>query len=473
MGKRSTKDWILGKLKETNYNFDIVRNSYEELRKDGIKVTEGSFQRIIRDVASRLRESETYSKSTEDIERNSINIDDYDYSEMLGILDSFTKEKGSILTMRDLSHIKEETNIPAEVWLTMFPDFTEICKNLYKENMLHLKDEMKHKKLSEDISFLKKENRHLKEKESFIERTIEVLEEVVREYEPITGVNLVNRKGIVEREAVALFSDWHFGETVSSEEVHGVNAYNVDIAKERIDIYFNELKTYLIELNVSVLNLALLGDLISGRIHEELMEHSSLETSYTIIILADYISQWIHELSKDFKIKVLGIPGNHGRFNKKPSFKGKYVDNFEFLVYEFIRREVKNVVEEFDVPESMFKIKTVIDTNICFTHGDIFRGGTGLSPVSGTWARDVAKLNGLMRNNDLAFDIMCFGHFHTGDMKLQGFDGTKIVINGSGKGTDEFSIGAVKTGNRPNQSIFIVEKGMPGITRFFNSVFLD
>ena len=71
------------------------------------------------------------------------------------------------------------------------------------------------------------------------------------------------------------------------------------------------------------------------------------------------------------------------------------------------------------------------------------------------------------------FDIIAFGHFHTGDQIIPAFDGTKIIVNGSIKGADEFSLGAVKSGSRANQTLFSIEDGKKGEIKYFQTIFLD
>ena len=76
---------------------------------------------------------------------------------------------------------------------------------------------------------------------------------------------------------VAIWSDWHWGEVVSRDEVGGVNEFNSRVAKERakrlveitIDLCFNHMGRAKQKYPGIVICLG--GDMITGDIHDELV----------------------------------------------------------------------------------------------------------------------------------------------------------------------------------------------------------
>ena len=79
-----------------------------------------------------------------------------------------------------------------------------------------------------------------------------------------------------EKYAIALFSDAHIEETVHKESVLGLNEYNTNVAKYRIERYFVGLSECLKKDNVNSLVFACLGDIISGFIHDSLQQENGM-----------------------------------------------------------------------------------------------------------------------------------------------------------------------------------------------------
>ncbi len=374
------------------------------------------------------------------------------------------------LKMKDLAN---KFNIPAGAFLKYVPDFGVVARDLYQNNMLHIKDDVNTEKLKSKLRLLEKENKHLKAKEMDKDLLLDAIAEVATIYTPIVNPKTTTMKH--KNRVVQLnIADAHFGEIVSFEQT-SINEYSPQIAKKRLDSLFNQVINYCEEISVYDIDINFMGDLITGSIHEELRENTALVTVDAVIQLADYFAQWIFKLHKEgFVIKhVRAIPGNHGRVTAKPRFKDKNKENFEWFLYEFMKRELREIVENFIIPEDLVYITKVFDTSLALIHGDILKKGTALSPVGGTWARDAALLNGVFREHGKSFDLLLFGHFHQGNIIFPSFDGTKLVSVGSIKGADEFSIAAVKAGSRPNQAIFCLEKGKKGELLFFQTLFLD
>jgi len=467
------KDWIIKKLEENNGDTHIVSTLYPEYQKEfGVNVSKPSFIRMI-SMYSNIDSIEEINVSIPDKFVES--YDDFSRDLIIEAISNYIKTNKEKPTMKKLS---SSTNIPVGALLQYtddFNDFKNIVNTIYQENMFHIKDDVKVQKLKSQIVLLQKENKFLKTNEMTKNLLLEVINDVATVFTPIKKPSVIKKDPKPENiVAELLFSDAHFGDIVKKEQVI-VNQYNPEIAKIRIDKLFNQTLDYCKLIGTHTLDINILGDMISGRIHEEILQNTAFTTAEAVIKLADYIAKWIDIIVKEGYIidNVRCIVGNHGRMTSKPNFDNKSLDNFEWFLYEFLKRSIGDIVNNFEMPQSIVHIADVFETRLGLLHGDILKGGTGLNPVSGTWGRDAAKLNSLFNSQGVGFNILCFGHFHSGEMLLSGFDKTKIVVNGSVKGTDSFSIGAVKTGARPNQTIFCIEKGRKGQTQFFQTLFLD
>src|SRR5690606_10836067 len=153
---------------------------------------------------------------------------------------------------------------------------------------------MNKKSLDEQIA-LHKEKAEISENNRKIKALVNRvahLENVIESFraiKPISTHTIKPRKSNKNGQSVAVVvaSDWHIEETVSPETVSDMNEYNLDIARARADEFFRGALR-LTELsqagtNINTMVLALLGDFISGDIHEELLETCSLQPVEAII----------------------------------------------------------------------------------------------------------------------------------------------------------------------------------------------
>jgi len=121
-----------------------------------------------------------------------------------------------------------------------------------------------------------------------------------------------------EAVAVALASDWHAEETVKSASTNGLNEYNLDIARDRIDKFFAKTARLTeIERNgakIDDLVLWLGGDLMTGMIHEELAETNAMTPTEVILWLQERILCGLETLKPHFRRIIIPTSyGNHGR----------------------------------------------------------------------------------------------------------------------------------------------------------------
>jgi predicted phosphodiesterase len=265
---------------------------------------------------------------------------------------------------------------------------------------------------------------------------------------------------------VLFLSDIHFDEVVFPAQIGGVNKYNRDIATKRIQHTFNTA----VELCLNHMHkptydgivVVLGGDLLSGNIHEELAETNEAPILESAILLTELLHHGISMMADRFgKVFVPCVVGNHGRIHRKPRMKNRVKDNYEWVIYQnlaFRFKDDKRVTVA--VSESSDLIFSVYDKKILLTHGDQFRGGSGisgiLSPLFIGQSRK-AKRQQAVQN---PFDLMLIGHFH------QYIHTDTLIINGSIKGYDEYAYQNNFGFERPTQALFVVHPSL-GITYRF------
>jgi len=288
---------------------------------------------------------------------------------------------------------------------------------------------------------------------NFQDRVIDVTKKFLRAMDPVftpKPAKLITKK--TKEESLLLFGDPHIGEIVNKEEMAGINEYNFDVfrlrmeylARETIDLCMSKLSGY----QFSTLNIAMLGDMVTGMIHDELIETAEgtvIEWAYGGAVI---IAQFLQELAQVFeKIKVFGVVGNHGRMHKKPRFKQRYV-NWDYVLYmalALMLQSQKNI--SFHFPKSFFIHTNINEHEFVFIHGDNIRSWMGI-PFYGI-NRMVANFNELMASRGDYIEYFCLGHFHeTG--QLDKVKGEKIV-NGSMIGGNEYSLGRMFTSGAPKQ----------------------
>lgn len=236
-----------------------------------------------------------------------------------------------------------------------------------------------------------------------------------------------------------MLTDIHWDERVNPAEVEGYNCYNRAIAEQRVKRAFTGAckltRDYIAGVDYDGFNLMLGGDLLSGIIHEELTETNQGTLCESILTVIEPLEAGINLLAKEFKrLHIAAVVGNHGRRTRKPRSKFRAKDNFDWLVYQLLAQRLPKgatmqVAEAADIPVQVY------GTKYRLTHGDQFRGGSGisaeLSPLL-IGAHRKTKRQAAIGN---PFDVMVMGHFHTSLF----LPSKGIIMGGSVVGYSEFA----------------------------------
>lgn len=255
---------------------------------------------------------------------------------------------------------------------------------------------------------------------------------------------------------VIFLSDLHLDEVVSPEQIQHLNSFNREIAIERlhhsINVSISMLWDHIKNPKYDGIVLALGGDIFSGNIHEELAESNEDSINRSIIFWIDHFIAIIDRLLLKFpRIFIPCVVGNHGRLHKKPRAKNRVYDNYEWVLYQFLQKHfAKDPRVSFMIPEGPDAQFQIYSKTILLTHGDQFRGGSG---ISGVFTPLMLGMSRKQKRNAAAkksFDLMMCGHFHQLIMTEQ------LIINGSLKGYDEYAFQSNFSYERPKQALFII-----------------
>lgn len=234
-------------------------------------------------------------------------------------------------------------------------------------------------------------------------------------------------------------SDWHYDEVVYANQINGVNAFNRTISQRRIKTLFYEtvdiLKNKVANPTYDKIVLLLGGDLLSGNIHEELRETNEVPLAKSLIAILDNLIAGIVLLLDHFKyVEVHGLPGNHGRMDKKPRYKNRVFDNFEWILLQFLMKHFKGEDRvHFNISDGADLRFNIYKTRYLMTHGDQFKGGSGISGVLAPLMLGDHRKRKRSMACDQPYDYLLMGHFHQ-MLFVKG-----IIVNGSLKGYDEYA----------------------------------
>jgi hypothetical protein len=267
-------------------------------------------------------------------------------------------------------------------------------------------------------------------------------------------IELKESKNDSEAIAVVVASDWHMEERVDPKTVNGMNRYNLEITTKRSEQFFQHtLKMVKHEANsvkINTLVLALLGDFISGNIHEELLENCLLPPIEAIIKAENILISGIKFLLKNSDLKLV-IPchsGNHARITKKVHISTERGNSLEYFMYNHMRNYFKDEPRvEFRISEGYLSYMEIYGYTICFHHGHAIKFGGGVGGLTIPTKKAIAQWQRLKHA-----DLHVFGHWH------QFMDGGNFIVNGSLIGYNAFAVMIKAEFEIPKQAFFLIDR---------------
>ena len=239
---------------------------------------------------------------------------------------------------------------------------------------------------------------------------------------------------------IAQMTDWHLSEVVSADEMMGMNAYNDEIAMMRIRRWVDKVVTlpreYMAGLKIEGLVIPATGDLFTGDIHAELKESNEQKLLVAVLDWMEPIMGALQTLEAEYPaVAVHAVVGNHGRLSPKPIYKGRVHDNVEWLFWSVVRDRLKDRGSKVvvNVSPSMDLSVPIYGRNHLLTHGDQFRGGSGISGAFAPLSLGSHRKDKRQRIAGVPMETMVIGHLH----QLINIPG--VIMGGCMKGFDEFA----------------------------------
>lgn len=244
--------------------------------------------------------------------------------------------------------------------------------------------------------------------------------------------------GMREATAIVLASDWHVEETVDPTTVNNLNAYDLSIAQHRARRFFDGI-SWLLDAHASHfrirdLVLWLGGDLITGTIHEELLESNGLSPLLASRFVRSLVVEGIRMLLVSHpEIERIVIPcshGNHGRTTQKPRISTGAHNSYEHALYLALADDFRDEPRaQFHVARGELVYVNVYDLRVRFTHGDAVKYAGGVGGITIPINKAVASWDRSIRA-----DLTCMGHWH------QLSYGSKCIVNGSLIGPSAYTV---------------------------------
>lgn len=320
----------------------------------------------------------------------------------------------------------------------------------------HVAFDAKNRKLAQDHRDLKRRYQTVLKRLSTAEDTIENINkfEHIRSTELIEPISIPKEGKPSESTAVMLFSDLHYEETVDPFVVNGMNEYNPKIAEQRAKKFFQNVVKLLrmcrSSSNIETGVLWLGGDLITGYIHEELVETNAMSPVESCIEVYKLVISGIDYLLEHGDFKTLIIPcscGNHGRTTEKRRVSTNVQNSYEWMIYNFL---VQHYASEdrirFQLTKSYHNMMDIYGYSLRFHHGEYVRYGGG---VGGLTVPLNKAIDGWNKSKSIA-DIDCMGHYH------QRICLRNAVVNGSLIGYNPFAISIKAPYEPPQQCMFLM-----------------
>lgn len=250
------------------------------------------------------------------------------------------------------------------------------------------------------------------------------------------------------RTALLAISDLHAGSTFTVKGIYNeiVNEYSYDIMCARLWSIIDKIEAD--DIVFDNLTLAICGDLVEGILRESSLTKLREPVTDTVIRLAEFLSEWIYQLSirLEKKVNVVIIGGNHDTvrsLTSRPMFEG---ENLTKIVVEFIKLRLQDLdwitVDDYqDVA-----IKNIQGVNVMFQHGEDKDLKTTMDYFSNLYNIDV--------------DEIVAGHLHRVENKTVGITelgDRQLTRVGSIVGTDSYAK-QIRASARPSCYIALYEE---------------
>ena len=232
------------------------------------------------------------------------------------------------------------------------------------------------------------------------------------------------------------FGDEHYGVEYELKGLFGdiLNSYSPEIFEKRMWDLFNQTVEVIQKEDIDILNVFSLGDFGDGILRVSQLMKLKYGVVDGTIKYADFISNWLNELTRYVRIKYQSTNGNHTELRMLGQPKGTFTeDNMGKVVSEFIKARLKdNPNFEYIENPTGYIYAELAGCPILGIHGEVKNMANAIKEFSSIYGIHIKYL--------LA------GHLHHNKSEEVGIN-QEVINIGSIIGIDNYSLSLRKTSN--------------------------
>jgi transposase-like protein len=305
---------------------------------------------------------------------------------------------------------------------------------------------------------LKTESKKREQAEVELEQAENTIQTFASTKDEVQTYDIVRRSKTKNSKATAIIcaNDWHLEKCIAKEEVNGVNEFNLNIAKRRIDRLWQK-SVHMLEFargqsDISDLVVWVGGDIIQNFLHDEDAETNFLGPAEAILCAQSHIASGIEFLlkfSEAANIRVVFSWGNHARTTRFMHAGGNDKHSWERVMAGNLAMYFsKEKRVQFVIPRSYFTLVEAGGCLVRFHHGDAIRYAGGIGGVGIPLRKKIAQWNKQAR---VDFDVI--GHFHQHESTWD------YVLSGCLCGFDSFAQRIGASYQPPTQTFIVCDRG--------------
>ena len=325
----------------------------------------------------------------------------------------------------------------------------ELYDNYIKNKLPEMIAKEEYEKILDEQLKLKKEKVKVRDERNLVNKQIrdlakreslqEILEEKIEQLnmQPKIINDEYKNRVTSNRDMVCLISDIHYG----IKTTNALSPYDSDICKLKMNYLIDKTIKFSLENDVDKLYVMILGDEISGLIHNTTRLEQREDVISQVIEVSELLYESIVKLANNLPYVIVGLAqGNHSRVmaDKKDSLEH---ENFTRLIKEFLRLRLANISNVL-LLENVFD-EAIIELNI---------RGYNVIGLHGQNDR-LNNLDRLIEMFDKKIDYVCLGHYH--QSKEFETNKTEIIVNGCFSG-DDYSK-RLRLYNKPIQKLLLFD----------------
>lgn len=249
------------------------------------------------------------------------------------------------------------------------------------------------------------------------------------------------------KSAILAFGDEHYGTEFTIYGLHGevINSYSPEIFEQRMWTLFYKVLEIIKKEDLTTLYVFALGDFTDGVLRCSQLMKLRYGVVEGTVKYANFISNWLNELTKYVKVKYQMTYGNHSELRMLGQPKGTFKEeNTGLFVREMISTRLENNPNfEMTVNPTGLIFDTIEGFNALGIHGEVRNMENAIKDFSNTYHTDIRLLIG--------------GHMHHYKAETVGVD-REVMNVPSIIGIDSFSMSLNKTSN-PGAILRVIEQG--------------